>query len=168
MKSTARLMGHPIHPMLIPYPFAFLSGAAAFDVAAAVSGNEQLGHTGRHLVTAGIVTALGAAIPGAIDYATTVPKGRPKQTATVHMLSNLSALACFAAARARRGDAAASRGTLALELAGTLLLGIGGWLGGSLSYHHQVGVDPEETPERSHARRFDDRAASAGLLGASL
>ena len=34
MKSTAHLNGHPIHPMLIPYPFALLSSAVLFDVGA--------------------------------------------------------------------------------------------------------------------------------------
>jgi uncharacterized membrane protein len=31
MKSKAVLLGHPVHPMLIPFPFAFLTGAFAFD-----------------------------------------------------------------------------------------------------------------------------------------
>jgi uncharacterized membrane protein len=31
MKSKAVALGHPIHPMLIPFPFAFLIGAALFD-----------------------------------------------------------------------------------------------------------------------------------------
>lgn len=37
MKSTVHINGHPIHPMLIPYPFALLSAATAFDVAAAAN-----------------------------------------------------------------------------------------------------------------------------------
>jgi hypothetical protein len=32
---------------------------------------------------------------------------------------------------------------LALEALGTAALSVGGWLGGKLSYHHQVGVVPE-------------------------
>ena len=31
MKSKAVALGHPIHPMLIPFPFAFLTGAVLFD-----------------------------------------------------------------------------------------------------------------------------------------
>jgi hypothetical protein len=31
MKSKAVLMGDPLHPMLIPLPFAFLTGAFLFD-----------------------------------------------------------------------------------------------------------------------------------------
>ena len=33
MKSKAVALGHPIHPMLIPFPFAFLTGAVLFDAA---------------------------------------------------------------------------------------------------------------------------------------
>lgn len=145
MKSTARLAGHPIHPMLIPYPFAFLSGAAAFDVAAAARQDEELGQTAAHLRLAGIATALAAAVPGLVDYLTVVPEGRPKDTATRHLLSNVSALGCFAAAAwGANRRRVPGRATIALELVGTTLLSIGGWLGGTLSYHHQVGVDPEE------------------------
>ena len=147
MKSTARVLGHPIHPMLIPYPFAFLSGAAAFNVAAAARGDERLAQTARHLRAAGIVGALTAAVPGIVDYFGTVPAGKPRETATFHALSNITALGLFAAsAMTQRNGGRPGAGTLALELAGTVMLSIGGWLGGDLSYHHQIGVDPDERP----------------------
>src|SRR3712207_1675814 len=73
VKSAARVMDHPIHPMLIPFPFAFLSGAAAFDLAALARGSHTLGQTAAHLRAAGLVSALVAAVPGLIDYLTTVP-----------------------------------------------------------------------------------------------
>ena len=31
MKSKAVLLGHSLHPMLIPFPVAFLAGAVVFD-----------------------------------------------------------------------------------------------------------------------------------------
>jgi uncharacterized membrane protein len=145
VRSTARVMDHPIHPMLIPYPFAFLSGAAAFDLVALARGSHTLGQTAAHLRAAGLGSALIAAVPGLIDYLTTVPEGPPRNTATKHLLSNLSALGCFAGATLSHSGRP-NAGTIALEVAGTVLLSIGGWLGGSLSYHHQIGVDPEEVP----------------------
>ena len=149
MQSAARIAGHPIHPMLIPYPFAFLSSAIAFDIAALARDDERLGETARHLTRAGIVTALAAAVPGVIDYLMRVPDGKPKETATYHMLSNVSALVFFTAAAAARGeDARPSKSVIALEAIGTGLLSLGGWLGGSLSYHHLVGVDPEDEAAR--------------------
>ena len=148
MKSTAHVAGHPIHPMLIPYPFAFLTGAALFDALAVTRRDPDLATTARHLGNAGLVTALVAAVPGIIDYFTAVPSGEPKATATKHALFNVTALACFAAAAAgRRENALPSRDALLCGVIGSTLLGVGGWLGGKLSYHHQVGVTPEERLE---------------------
>jgi uncharacterized membrane protein len=144
MKSTARVGGHPIHPMLIPFPLAFLTGSTAFDVLAATKQDQQYANTARHLAWAGLASAAVAAIPGLIDYATTVPEGKPRRTATSHLIANLSALACFAVAASSRTDDLPDNRVLTCGLMGTVLLGIGGWFGGSLSYHHQIGVDPEE------------------------
>ena len=153
MKSTASVGGHPIHPMLIPFPFAFLTGAAVFDVLAASRRDRELATTARHLGTAGLVTAVVAAVPGIIDYLTAVPSGKPHATATKHMLSNVTALACFAAAAAAREEhSLPSRNALTCGLLGSALLGIGGWLGGELSYRHQVGVTPEAQLEDREPR----------------
>lgn len=149
MKSAAHVGDHPIHPMLVPYPFAFLSSAIAFDVAGIARNDERLGQTANLLTKAGILTALAAAVPGLVDYVGRVPAGEPRKTATWHMISNLSALACFGAAAYIRGDRArAEPAVLALEAIGTGVLSVGGWLGGSLAYHHQIGVAPEEHDDR--------------------
>ena len=150
MRSAARIGDHPIHPMLIPYPFAFLSSAIAFDAAGVARNDDTLCQTAGILTKAGIATALVAAVPGLIDFATRVPAGKPRQTATVHMASNLSALACFTAASMVRGERTRpGAAVLALEAIGTAALSLGGWLGGKLSYHHQIGVVPEEHSDRS-------------------
>ena len=148
MKSTAHIEGHPIHPMLIPFPFALLSAAAAFDVAARVTRRSAYSQTAGHLRTAGLGSALVAAVPGIVDYFGTVPQGtQARQSATRHALSNLSALACFAAASARRKNAGIMPASaLALELAGAGLLSVGGWLGGNLVYHHRIGIDDGTAP----------------------
>ena len=137
MKSTANIAEHPIHPMLIPYPFAFLSGALGFRLAAAARRSAALEQTADHLRAAGIASAVVAALPGIVDYFTVVPAGAARQKATAHALSNSGALVCFTAAAMAGRDR--SR-VLGLETLGTLLLSVGGWLGGSLSYHHHVGV----------------------------
>src|SRR5688572_25669340 len=105
MKSTAHINGHPIHPMLIPYPFALLSSAAVFDLGASMGGRESWSHTASHLTTAGLGTALVAAVPGVIDYFGTVPPGTTaRRSATQHALSNISALVCFALATSTRRE----------------------------------------------------------------
>lgn len=155
MQSTARLAGHPIHPMLIPYPFALLSAATVFDILARQRG-DAYGRTAAHLQNAGLLSAVAAAIPGLVDYFGSVPRGTPAAThATWHALANSSALAAFLMARRERHeDGSTSDRGLGYALLGTALLGVGGWLGGSLVYHHHIGVDDESpSAERSLTRR---------------
>lgn len=160
MRSTAHIAGHPIHPMLIPFPLAFLSGAAAFDLIAAVRQNDEIGATARQLGLAGLATAGLAAVPGLVDYFTIVREEAPRRTATRHLAVNLAALGCFAAAMGVRRGRQPSRATIALELAGTALLTLGGWFGGKLAYHHQIGVVPDV-----RQTAFSDRSAGGTPSG---
>jgi uncharacterized membrane protein/nitrite reductase/ring-hydroxylating ferredoxin subunit len=144
MKSKAVALGHPIHPMLIPFPFAFLTGAALFDAAGWLRDVPSWWTTGGHLSLAGIATALLAAIPGLIDYVYAVPpdsSGRAR--ATKHMLAILTAVALFAAAWWIRGGAATRPDlmVLCLEAIGLALLGAGGYMGGTLVTRNLIGVD---------------------------
>jgi nitrite reductase/ring-hydroxylating ferredoxin subunit/uncharacterized membrane protein len=144
MKSKAHFKGHPLHPMLIPFPFAFLSGAVLFDLGAKLFDAAALGRTASHLLAAGVVTALLAAVPGFVDYLWTVPpKSSGKQRATRHMIVNLTAVVLFAASWLLRQDAPEAPGAavLGLELAGFALLGMGGWMGGTLAYRNQIGIN---------------------------
>jgi uncharacterized membrane protein/nitrite reductase/ring-hydroxylating ferredoxin subunit len=144
MRSKASYKGHPIHPALIPFPFAFLYGAFLFDLAGRLAERPTWWTTGAYLSCVGILAALIAAVPGFIDYFNTVPpKSSGKQRATRHMLVNLAAVILFAAAWAIRGDADALPGAtvLAFEGIGAALLTAGGWMGGVLVNRNQIGVD---------------------------
>ena len=144
MKSKAVLLGHPAHPMLIPFPIAFLSGGFLFDAAGWLRDAPPLWTTGAHLTLAGIVTAVVAALPGLIDYFYTVPpESSAKTRATKHMLVNLTAVALFAIAWWIRGDAGAHPGfgVLGLELIGLVLLGAGSYMGGTLITRNLIGID---------------------------
>jgi nitrite reductase/ring-hydroxylating ferredoxin subunit len=85
-----------------------------------------------------------AALPGFIDYFTTVPpKSSGHERATRHMLLNLTTVVLFAAgAWLRRGSGVPpSDLVLALEAVGTVLLTIAGYLGGTLVSRNQISVD---------------------------
>jgi nitrite reductase/ring-hydroxylating ferredoxin subunit/uncharacterized membrane protein len=146
MRSSAHVQGHPIHPMLIPFPFAYLFGSAVVDAWARGTDRPSLFRTGRHLNTMGLVTALAAAVPGLIDYAFAVPPNSSGRTrATNHMMANLAALALFAAARTGRDrtdvDAAPPWWSVAAELAAAGALTAGGWMGGTLVTRNQISID---------------------------
>jgi nitrite reductase/ring-hydroxylating ferredoxin subunit/uncharacterized membrane protein len=143
MRSRAQLLSHPVHPMLVPFPIAFLIGALAFDIIGLVSGAAALWVTAAHLQLAGLATGLLAAVPGIVDYLFSVPpESSAKTRATRHGLGNAGALVLFALAWLAR-DAAWQPGllTVALELAGGGLLAYGGYLGGTLVTRNMIGVD---------------------------
>ena len=142
MQSKASIKGHPIHPMLIVYPFAFLTGAFGFSAAAAASKNRELHTVADHLVPAGIAAGLLAAVPGLVDYLGSVPPASSgKERATKHALLNVGGLGLFAASwllRRRRERVAAP---LILQGLGTAAMSVAGYLGGTLVYRNQIGVD---------------------------
>jgi uncharacterized membrane protein/nitrite reductase/ring-hydroxylating ferredoxin subunit len=144
MRSKASYQGHPIHPALIPFPFAFLYGAFLFDVAARLAERPSWWTTGAYLSLVGIVAALLAAVPGFIDYFNTVPpKSSGKRRATRHMLANLTAVVLFAAAWIVREHPETMPGVtvLTLEATAVVLLTVGGWMGGVLVSRNQISVD---------------------------
>ena len=143
MRSRAHFRSHPLHPALIPFPFAFLTGAFVFDVLGTLTGAASLCATAGHLVVGGVATGVLAAVPGVIDYLHSVPPASSaKRRATRHAILNVLALTLFAAGFIGRGpDSTPSWLTLALELAGTGALGYAGWLGGTLVTRNLISVD---------------------------
>lgn len=142
MKSRANVKAHPIHPALIPFPFAFLVGAFLFDLAGVVLARPAWFVTGGHLTLAGLVAGIVAAIPGAIDYLHSVPpRSSGRRRATKHALGNVLALALFTMSFLTRESGSPTTITLLLEGAGTLALGYAGWLGGTLVTRNLIGVD---------------------------
>jgi nitrite reductase/ring-hydroxylating ferredoxin subunit/uncharacterized membrane protein len=144
MRSKASFRGHPSHPALIPFPFAFLIGAFLFDVAGVWLNRSALWTTGAHLALAGVLTGVIAAIPGLIDYFYTVPPNSTgKKRATKHMALNLTAIALFALVWWLRGAAAVQPDLILLGIEGvaTVALLSGGWMGGTLVSRNQISVD---------------------------
>jgi uncharacterized membrane protein/nitrite reductase/ring-hydroxylating ferredoxin subunit len=144
MKSKANIKGHPLHPVLVGFPIAFFTGALVFDALSIITGNTGYRQTGGFLEPAGIAMALIAALPGLTDYFYTVPPASSaKKRATQHGLINLLLVGIFAAAYLIRDKSAATfHAAVGLELAGVILLVISGWLGATLVYRNQIGVDP--------------------------
>lgn len=144
MKSKASFKSHPIHPILIAFPIAFFTGAFICDVLSLLLNKDGLWYTGYHLVIAGIIGALAAAVPGIIDYFATVPPNSSgKKRATKHGLINITNVILFAVVFFyRRQPEVNTTVVVVLEAIGLILLSIAGWLGGTLVYRNQIGVDP--------------------------
>ena len=144
MRSKSQFKSHPIHPMMVAFPVAFLYGAAIADVVGVVGNWRQAWTLGAYLSVATVATGLAAGIPGFIDYLYVVPpKSSAKRRATWHMAVNVSALGMMALGWLFR-DVETLRPdmiTIALEAAALILVTWGGWMGGTLVYRNQIGVD---------------------------
>ena len=142
LPSTAAVGGHPIHPMMIPYPIACLTGALITDLAARSTEDPFWSRASKWLLGAGIVSGLAAGAVGAIDYFT-IRRAREKNVGKLHAYGNPAALMLAGAsllARRGSGDEAPSTTAVGLTAATAALVGVTGWAGAELSYRHMVGV----------------------------
>jgi uncharacterized membrane protein len=143
MESRAKLLGHPIHQMLIVFPLGLLAMAVIFDVIAVVLGSGYWSEIAFWMIAAGVVTGLIAAPFGTIDW-WAIPSGtRAKRIGALHGIGNVVVVVLFALSWLLRADAPASPAALALILSfgGAALSLVTGWLGGELVDRLAVGVD---------------------------
>lgn len=149
MESRAKLFGHPIHPMLIPFPLGLLGMAVVFDLIALSTARDDLARAAHSMIAAGIITGLLAAVFGAIDWLA-IPSGtRAKRIGAAHGLGNVVIVVLFAGAwLLRRGEPEDPSGRAVLiEVVGVLGALVTGWLGGELVDRLGVGVDPDAHPD---------------------
>jgi uncharacterized membrane protein len=158
MASTASIGGHPIHPMLIPFPIALWSTSFAVDVLFYFVRNDSLLLISKFMLAAGCLGALAAAIPGLIDKLN-IKDRQVTRLANWHAILNVLALVIFASSFYLRTRAGAQmvdyhlRIPFLLSLVGIILISISGWLGGEMAYKHGVGVTPQhDTPEEEIAK----------------
>jgi len=144
MKSRASFKGHPIHPMLITLPVAFFSATLFFDILGMVYDKDSFRQTASYLEISGVISALAAAVPGIIDYIYTVPpQSTAKKRAAKHGLLNITQVIIFFSAWLLRRDAdISSFYVIGLEALGLVILSMAAWLGGTLVFRNQIGVDP--------------------------
>ncbi len=144
--STAAILGHPIHPMLVPIPIGALTLAFATDLIAQANSDRFWPKASQWLLTAGAAGAVAAAPFGAIDFLT-IRRARELPSAWLHAGGNLAVLGLTVAnLTLRRGDdRRVSRVGLGLSAMGAGLLAVTGWLGGELSYRHRIGVMERDT-----------------------
>ena len=154
--STAAILGHPIHPGIIPFPIAFLTSVLASDLAARATRDPFWARSSSLLLGAGIVTGLAAGAVGAIDYYT-IRRAREKTVGKVHAYGNAVAIGLAAANWAlRRAAPKAPPGPLglALTVATAGLLGVTAWAGAELSYRHMVGVAGHDDQHTDAEKRY--------------
>ncbi len=144
MRSKAAIQSHPIHPMLVAFPIGLFVTSFIFDLIGTFGNHPSVSSAAWYCVTAGLCFSVLAAVPGVVDlFGVVPPESSGRNRGYKHALLNVLMMAVFiAVAVYRRGpEAQADNVSLILSAIGVLLLGVSGWLGATLVYRNQIGVD---------------------------
>jgi uncharacterized membrane protein len=149
MRTPASIGSHPIHPMLIPFPFALWTFSLLADLIYLWRGSPVWKDwIAFYALAAGIIGAAAAAVPGIIDYFS-IKDPRVSKIAAWHARLNVLALLVFAASLYLRTGSGSQmvNGShtfpVLLSVLGVILISISGWLGGEMVYVHHVAVKSE-------------------------
>lgn len=153
-KSTAQIAGHPLHPMIIPFPVAFFVSVLATDLIYLNTGQTGFAVASMWLLGAGLAMALLAAVLGFTDFFGD-RRVRRLRDAWLHMVGNLAAVALQAVnfylrSGGQAEEAIAPAGVI-LSAVVVVLLAFNGWKGWELVYRWHVGVAdrPDVPTQRS-------------------
>jgi uncharacterized membrane protein len=147
MASPASIGGHPVHPMIIPFPIALWVFSLVADLIYLWRGNPVWrDYVAFYTLLGGIIGAAVAAVPGLIDWLSLKDREVVK-IANWHARLNVIALLIFAASFYLRTTSGAGfvSGSytlpVALSVLGVILISISGYLGGEMVFKHGVAVD---------------------------
>lgn len=140
-RSTAQIGGHPIHPMLIPFPIVCFIGGFVADVMFALNGSPGWATASNWLIGVGLGMAVLAALAGITDFLGD-QHVRGMATAVKHMLANVTAVVLEAVNLALRVNNQEFITAAGIYISGVvvLILVYSGWLGGEMVFRHGVGV----------------------------
>lgn len=151
MESRAKLLGHPIHQMIIVFPLGLLPTSLVLDLITLANKDPRWSEFAFWLIAAGVVSGLVAAVFGLIDWLAIPPNTRAKSIGTLHGVGNVVVVGLFIVGwflrRPHPGDPGAI--ALALSFIGIGLALVTGWLGGELVDRLGIGVSPGAHPDAS-------------------
>jgi len=145
-RSTATIAGHPIHPMLIPFPIVCFILTFILDIVYS-RGDTGVAEASTWILGFGLVMAALAAVAGLTDYLGD-ERVRGLSDALKHMLANVTAVVLEVVnffLRLKNPDSIGSTGVY-LSVVVVLILVYSGWKGGDLVFKHGVGVHDRHTP----------------------
>jgi uncharacterized membrane protein len=161
-RTTAQIAGHPLHPMLIPFPVAFFVSTFACDLAYWSSGNSGWTTASLWLLGAGIIMALIAALAGLTDFLSE-PQIRGLNDAWWHAGGNILAVLIEAGnwyIRFANGSASVLPTGIILSAIVVCILLFTGWKGWEMVYLSRVGVAEDPMAGQSGPRRTTTRTAA--------
>jgi uncharacterized membrane protein len=143
--SAVAVAGHPLHPMMVTFPIAFLTTALGSDLAYFFFGDPFWARMSLWLIGIGTFAGIGAGVTGAVELLW-VQGIRRRTAAWSHFIAAVMLLSIGFAnwlLRLEDAEAALLPWGLYLSALGAMLVGLAGWLGGKLVFHHQLGIETE-------------------------
>lgn len=144
MRAVVHVNGHPVHSIFVSFPIGLWVASFIFDAVGTGTTNNLLWGAGFYAIIAGCVGAVLAASAGVADLLGAVPpNSSAKKRGYVHGGLNTLVLVMYIYVAWRRGGPWDPPDGVALLVSGlsVLLLAASGWLGGTLVYKNQIGVD---------------------------
>jgi nitrite reductase/ring-hydroxylating ferredoxin subunit len=163
---SGRPIGHPLHPSLVLVSGGSLLSATFLDT----TGGAPARAASRRLIVLGLLSAIPTALAGWSDWLDTEQaEGR---AGIVHAAANSAGLLAYAQSwNARRRGHPGTAGSLV----GAAALGIGGWLGGHLTFGQGIGVDttafqggPTDWTDVAAAEEITDKLQQVSVGGVAL
>ena len=139
-RSTAKIGGHPIHPMLIPFPIVCFILVLVADYFFLQNHDHPWAAASRILLLIGLVMAALAAVTGLTDFLG--EKRIQGPDAIKHALANVTVVVIELVNLILRWHNDAAIGKIGIYLSGisVLILVYSGWKGGDLVFKHGMGV----------------------------
>lgn len=140
--STVAIAGHPLHPLMVTFPIAFLSGAFGADLGYWLTQDPFWARAALWLIGAGFIAGLLAALTGMLDFLK-IDRVKKHRAGWIHMLGNVTAMVLTLVnwvLRWNNVESAVLPTGLILSAIVASLLAITGWYGAELVYRHKVAV----------------------------
>jgi uncharacterized membrane protein len=160
--------GHPLHPPLTDATIGAYTVAAVLGVLGAVGvAEDRFAHGWWLALVVGLVISAPTALTGLADWLEITWWTPLWRTATLHLLSMVTATVFFGLAaifgHAGYDEGTVTTGSLVLTLVGFAVLTLGGWIGGSVVYVHGMRVLNllEEPTRRALAPVTPEKEAAA-------
>jgi uncharacterized membrane protein len=161
MQSKVKLLGHPVHPMIVPFPIAFNTATMICCIVYATNGNTFWFHVAFIANCAAIITSVIAILPGLLDWLSIPSLTDAKTTGLKHMVANVFTLGFFTANAAVmftefHNAHPPAQAHIMMTVFGFLIMLYAGFKGWKLVQTHHIGIDMtahEEIPEQDEVEK---------------
>ena len=165
-----RILGHPVHPMLVHFPIAFWTAATVAYGLVAFGTGEPAVTFAKFCNGAGLLLAMLAMLAGVLELRSIEPSSDAMQVASWHMMFMATVWVCFLLALLLSvstgiDQVTARLGQAACALAGFGFMAVGGWLGGRLVYEFGIAVRTHANLQSQQTPKMTATSARPGRQG---